>query len=60
MPWKNFISFVLAMLTFGCLFSIGGAIAEHSTIGAILSVLGVIVFMVAGFTFKRKFRPTER
>ncbi|HEX6923618.1 MAG TPA: DUF5325 family protein [Bacillales bacterium] len=59
MPWKNIISFILAILTFICLFSIGGAIASHSAIGAILAVLGVIVFMGAGFTLKRKFKSTQ-
>lgn len=59
MPWKNFISFVLAMLTFFCLLSIGGAVAEHSTTGAILAIIGAIVFMCAGFTFKRKWNATQ-
>lgn len=59
MPWKNFISFILAMLTFLCLFSIGGAIAEHSTTGAVLAIVGAIVFMGTGFTLKRKFKATQ-
>ncbi|HEU5139892.1 MAG TPA: DUF5325 family protein [Bacillales bacterium] len=59
MPWKNIISFVLAFLAFGCLFTIGAAIAAHSTLGVILAILGVIVFMGTGFTVKRKFKETQ-
>jgi hypothetical protein len=59
MPWKNIISFVLAICTFVCLFSIGAAVAEHSTVGVIAAIIGVIVFMGAGFSLKRKFKTTQ-
>ena len=60
MPWKNFIFLILSILSFACLFMIGGAIAEHSTAGVILAIIGFIVFMAAGFTLKRKFNETAR
>ncbi|HEX7066222.1 MAG TPA: DUF5325 family protein [Bacillales bacterium] len=59
MRWRNIISFVLAILAFGCLFTIGAAIAAHSTLGVVLAILGVIVFMGTGFTLKRKFNETR-
>lgn len=54
MPLKNVIFFVLSMLIFVCLFTIGVAVAERSITVGVLAILGVIVFMGIGFTLKRK------
>lgn len=50
----NIIFFLLATLTVFCLVMIGYGIVIHSILGIILSILGVLVFMGAGFTLKRK------
>jgi hypothetical protein len=50
----KFIFFLLAVLTVASLCMIGYAIVVGSVLGSILSILGVIVFMGAGFTLKRK------
>jgi hypothetical protein len=55
----KFIFFLLALLTVASLVMIGYAIVVGSVLGSILSILGVIVFMGAGFTLKRKTQMPE-
>jgi hypothetical protein len=50
----NFIFFLLAFLTVGSLVAIGFTVAAGSPLGIILSIIGVFIFMSAGFTLKRK------
>ncbi|WP_155995039.1 DUF5325 family protein [Tuberibacillus calidus] len=50
----NAVYFLLAFLTVASLVSIGFCVAAGTTLGIILSVLGVFIFMGLGFYIKRK------
>ncbi len=50
----RFVFLLLAILTVGSLVMIGYAMVAQSILGVILSILGVVLFMGAGFTLKRK------
>ncbi|HET7629539.1 MAG TPA: DUF5325 family protein [Bacillales bacterium] len=59
MGWRNVAFLVLSILTFACLFAIGAAVAEHSTVGVVLSIIGAVACMAAGFTLKRRLNASK-
>lgn len=54
MSTYQWITLALAIAAGACIVAIGVFIAEESAIGIIASIIGTILFMGAGFRYKKK------
>lgn len=60
MPWRNILNLILAILSFASIVGVGVGVADQSALEVVLAIVGIFVFMGAGFTLKRKYRESNQ